>query len=404
MKILLINKFHYLKGGSETYYFELGKMLKEHGHEVAYFSMFNDKNINTGDKEYFVRNIDMNSKDIRKTFDVIYSFQNKKEMEKTLDDFKPDIVHINNFQRQLTASIIDAIKKRNIPIVFTAHDLQAICPASAMLNNGKICEKCLNGSKFNCFKNKCIKDSTLKSFLGSIEGTFYEKNGFYNKIDFIISPSDFVGNMLKKQGITSEIKTIYNFVDMKKFENYEISDENYAFYFGRLSVEKGIFNLIDAFIKQNYGKLYIAGSGPEKEKIEEFIVQNQLQDRIKLLGFLSQDEIKKYIASSSFVVVPSIWYENCPFSILETLAIGKPVVGSKIGGIPELIIDKENGFLYEYDDVLQLSSIINKLFNNKKMREKMGKRSKEFAINKYTIEKYYICLLEVYEKLLDGVK
>lgn len=404
MKILLVNKFHYLKGGSETYYFELGRMLKNHGHDVAYFSMSNDKNIKTGDKEYFVRNINMDSKDVRRTFDVIYSSHNKKEMERALDDFKPDIVHINNFQRQLTASIIDAVKERNIPIVFTAHDLQAICPASAMLNNGEICEKCLNNSKFNCFKNKCIKDSMLKSFLGSVEGTYYEKKGFYNKIDFIISPSNFVGNMLKKQGITTEIKTIYNFVDMKKFEDYKIEDDNYAFYFGRLSVEKGIFNLIDAFAMQEHGKLYIAGSGPEKEKIEEFIEQNNLHDRVRLLGFLSQDEVKKYIASSSFVVVPSIWYENCPFSILETLAIGKPVIGSKIGGIPELIEDNKNGFLYEYDDVLGLSRRISELFNNKKLRDKMSKKSKELAITKYDIEKYYEHLINVYEKLLGGVK
>ena len=123
-----------------------------------------------------------------------------------------------------------------------------------------------------------------------------------------------------------------------------------------------------------------------------------------MLGFLSQDEVKKYIASSSFVVVPSICYENCPFSVLETLAIGKPVIGSKIGGIPELIEDNKNGFLYEYDDILELSRRINELFNNKKLRDRMSKRSKELAITKYDIEKYYEHLINVYENLLGGVK
>ena len=122
MRILLVNKFHWMKGGSETYYFGLGKMLKEHGHEVAYFSMKNEKNITTGDKEYFVEESDMNSKNITKAFDVIYNKKNKKKMEEALDDFKPDIVHLNNFQRQLSASIIDPCVERNIPIVFTAHD------------------------------------------------------------------------------------------------------------------------------------------------------------------------------------------------------------------------------------------------------------------------------------------
>ena len=158
MKILLVNKFHYLKGGSEKYYFDLAKLLQEHGNEVAFFSMQDEKNIKTGCKEYFVENSDMNSKNIFKALDVIYSRKNKKAMEKALDDFKPDIVHLNNFQRQLSASIIKPIKKRNIPIVFTAHDLQAICPAIVMLDSQRqICEKCLNGKYVNCAKNKCTK-------------------------------------------------------------------------------------------------------------------------------------------------------------------------------------------------------------------------------------------------------
>ena len=192
MKILLVNKFHWPKGGSETYYFELGKLLKEHGHEVGYFSMYDEKNIKTGDKEYFVKPFDGNSKNVFKAFDAIYSKENKRVMEKALDDFEPDIVHINLFQRHLTYSIIEAIKERNIPIVFTAHDLQAVCPASAMLCKGSICSKCLKHSKFNCFKNKCVKGSALKSMLSSIEGTNYKLKKVYDMIDVIVSPSDFV--------------------------------------------------------------------------------------------------------------------------------------------------------------------------------------------------------------------
>ena len=158
MRILLINKCHYLKGGSEKYYFELGELLKEHGNEVAYFSMEDDKNIKTGDKEYFVKKSDMNSKNITKAFSVIYSRANYKKMKEALKDFKPDIVHINNFQRQLSASIIKAIKEENIPIVFTAHDVQAICPAITMIDNdNSICERCMHGKYINCIKKKCNK-------------------------------------------------------------------------------------------------------------------------------------------------------------------------------------------------------------------------------------------------------
>ena len=149
MKILMVNKFHYLKGGSEKYYFELAELLREKGHEIAFFSMQNEKNIKTDCKEYFVENIDLNSNNKLKALDVIYSKKNKQKMIEALEEFKPDIVHINNFQRQLSASIIDAIKEKNIPIVFTAHDVQAVCPSITMLDNNKeICEECKR--KRNC--------------------------------------------------------------------------------------------------------------------------------------------------------------------------------------------------------------------------------------------------------------
>ena len=206
MKVLLVNKFHWLKGGSETYYFELGKLLEEHGHEVAYFSMENEKNIKTGNKEYFVKATDMNSKDITKALKVIYSNENKKVMEKALDDFKPDLVHINNFQRQLTASVIDAAKKRNIPVVFTAHDVQAICPAILMMDPQRnICEACMGGKYTNCIKKKCIKNSMLKSILGAVEGSFYRNTKVYpKKIDYVLPPSEFYMKKLIKDGIPKD--------------------------------------------------------------------------------------------------------------------------------------------------------------------------------------------------------
>lgn len=400
MRIMLVNKFHWPKGGSETYYFELGKMLKKYGHEVAYFSMYNDKNIKTGDKEYFVKEFDGNSKNISKALKAIYSKENKKVMLNALDDFKPDIVHINLFQRHLTYSIIEAIKEKDIPIVFTAHDLQAVCPASAMLCNGKICQKCLKSSKYNCMKNKCVKNSFLKSLLSSIEGTVYKSKKVYNKIDLILPPSDFVGNMIKSDNVETRIETLHNFVDINNFNPDNNKDNNYAFFFGRLSVEKGIINLLKAFSKQEEGNLFIAGDGPEKENIIKFIDDNKLSDRVKMLGFLNQQQVKEYIANSSFVVVPSIWYENCPYSILETLATGKPVIGSMIGGIPELIEDGKNGFLYKYDDLEKLSKLINKLFSDKKLRKKMGEESRKLAITKYSIDAYYEKLNHYYIELV----
>lgn len=402
MKILMVNKFHYLKGGSEKYYFELAELLREHGHEVAFFSMKDEKNIKTDCKEYFVEPIDLNTGSKLKALDVIYSKENKKKMEEALDEFKPDIVHLNNFQRQLSASIIDPIKSRNIPIVFTAHDVQAICPAITMMDNDKnICEECMKGKYLNCIKKKCNKGSTLKSIVGALEGYYYRtKNIYTKKIDFIITPSEFYREKMIEDGIPeNKIKALHNFVELKDYD-LEVSDEEYALYFGRLSKEKGILNLINAFTKLKEGKLYIAGEGPEKETIEKIIKENNLEDRIKLLGFLNADQMKDTIRKCKFVIVPSIWYENCPYSVMETLAIGKPVIGANIGGIPELVKNEQSGLTYKYDNIDDLANKMETLFNNEDLVTKYGVNAKKQANELYGKDIYYKNIMSIYEKLV----
>lgn len=404
MKILMVNKFHYLKGGSEKYYFDLANLLKENGHEVAFFSMKDEKNIKTDCKEYFVEPIDLNTGSKLKAFDVIYSKDNKKKMEEALEDFKPDIVHLNNFQRQLSASIIEPIKKRNIPIVFTAHDVQAICPAITMMDNDKnICERCIGGKYSNCIKKKCNKGSTLKSAIGAIEGKYYRNKKIYTeKIDKIISPSEFYKSKFIEDGVQAEkVVAMHNFVDIEQYD-VELQDDGYALYIGRLSKEKGILNLINAFAKLDSGKLYIAGEGPEKDNIEKFIKENNLEQRVELLGFLSKEEVIDWTRKCRFTVVPSIWYENCPYSVMETLAIGKPVVGANIAGIPELVKDNRSGFIYKYDDINDLADKMRILFEDRNLAEEFGKNAKMDAKELYAKDVYYKKIMDIYENLIEG--
>lgn len=404
MKILLVNKFHWNKGGSEKYYFELGQLLKENGHEVAYFSMNNEKNIKTGDKEYFVDEIDLNTGSKLKALDVIYSKSNYKKMIEAIDDFKPDIIHVNNFQRQLSASIIKAANDKKIPVVFTAHDVQAICPAITMMDNNKnICELCMKGKYMNCIKKSCNKGSKLKSIIGALEGYYYRNKKIYNKkIDYIITPSEFYRKKFIEDGTDSKhIEAIHNFIIA---DDYNVKTEigDYALYLGRLSKEKGINNLIEAFSKCEKGKLYIAGDGPEKAYIEKFIKKYKLEERVLMLGFLNKEQVTEYVRKSRFVVVPSIWFENCPYSLLETLAVGKPVIGANIGGIPELVVNNENGFIYKYDDINDLADKMKKLFEDEKIVKDFSKKSKELS-KQYDKDEYYLKIIKIYENIIKGV-
>ena len=404
MKVLIVNKFHYLKGGSEKYYFDLAKLLMDKGHEVAFFSMQNEKNIKTKCKEYFVKESDMNSKNNFKAIDVIYSKANKKKMEKALDDFRPDIVHLNNFQRQLSASIIKPIKKRKIPIVFTAHDLQAICPSMGMLDKEKeLCEKCIGGKYINCIKKKCIKNSELKSILGAIEAKYYRNKHIYSeKINLIIAPSEYVKSKFIEDGLKeSKVVVLHNFIETEKYK-LEVENDGYAFYYGRLSREKGIYNLLEAFKSIKEKKLYIAGEGPEKENIEKYLIKNNLKDRVKLTGYLDTNKINEYVRKSSFVVIPSICRENCPYSVLERFAIGKPVIGSKLGGIPELVINEKNG--YTYRNKQELENKMRLLFNNPELAKRLGNNAKKDAIEKFSKEVYYEELMEIYKGVIENGK
>lgn len=400
MRILLVNKFHYLRGGSEKYYFELAQLLKSKGHTVGFFSMKHKENITTGDAEYFVEEIDLNTGSKLKALDVIYSQENKRLMAKALEEFKPDIVHINNFQRQLSASIIDAIKEKNIPIVMTAHDLNPICPASIMLYNGEVCDDCITKGYAQCIKKKCVKGSTLKSTLGVMEKKYYDIHKVFRKIDCIISPSEFNKNQLVNGKLKyNEIVALHNFVNESERNDYVLGD--YAFYLGRLSKEKGILNLIEAIGDIPNAKLLIAGDGPERERIEAYISEHKLDGRITLLGYQNQDSIHKYITNSRFVVIPSICNENCPYSVLEAMEIGKPIVASRIGGIPELIADGENGYLYKADDINELKEKLTLLLDDDEKVNRFAQKSRELYESYYSPDSYYNELIKIYNKVMS---
>ena len=266
----------------------------------------------------------------------------------------------------------------------------------------------------NCFKKKCVKNSTLKSLLGAYEGNYYRRKKVYTKkIKNIITPSIFYKNKLIEDGIQEDkIKAIHNFINLEEYD-LKVEDEGYALYSGRLAKEKGILNLVEAFSnliinnknndKLNNIKLYIAGNGPEKENIEETIKENNLEDKIILLGYLNQKDLKEYTRKCGFLVIPSIWYENGPYSVIETQSIGKAIIGADIGGIPEMVINNENGLTYKYNDVKELEEKMKNLFNDLELREKFGKNAKKFAIKEYSPENYYEKIKKIYRNVEDAL-
>ena len=387
MKILMINKFLYPNGGSETYMIELGKYFESLGYKVQYFGMFDERNILKNVADSYANKIEFHSsiknpfKLFNTFFETIYSKNARRKLKKVLIDFKPDIVHMNNINFQLTPSIIYELKKYKIPIVQTVHDVQIACPCHRFYIEHKeeICTKCKEGAYYNCILNKCVHNSMLKSFLASLESYYYHSRNTYNLVDSYICPSKFIAEQITNAGIKQEkITVLHNFSKKEKKLVIRDCSNKYALYFGRLSKEKGLETILSIAKKLSNIKFVIAGNGPLEDKVIEISSE---YDNIEFVGFKTGIELQKLIINAAFSLYPSEWYENCPLSVIESIALGTPVIGSDLGGTKELIANGKTGLIFEGCNNEQFSKAIQELWNNEELLVNMREQCLQSNFN-----------------------
>ena len=373
MKILMINKFLYPNGGSETYIFKLGAYLQSMGHEVQYFGMEHEGRCVGNRVNAYTSDMDFHggSKLSKLTYPLktIYSSEARKKLRLVLEDFQPEVCHLNNFNYQLTPSILLEIakwKKAGHPcrVIFTAHDYQLVCPnhMCSNPNTGENCEKCLGGHFGNCTKGKCIHGSLAKSAVGTLEAMLWNGCGVYKNIDVMICCSEFLKTKMDCNPLfAGKTLALHNFVD--KVERKETEKQDYVLYFGRFSREKGIDTLLKVCKALPDIPFVFAGTGPLEGEIAG--VPN-----IKNVGFQRGQALENLIRQARFSVYPSQWYENCPFSVMESQLYGTPVLGADIGGIPELIEVGKTGELFESGNAAQLKEKIQTLWGNRELTDR----------------------------------
>ena len=376
MKILMINKFLHPNGGSETYIFKLGEYLNAHGHEVQFFGMEHPDRCVGNRVDSYTSNMDFHggSKLSKLLYPVkiVYSAEARKKLRPVLEDFQPDVVHLNNFSYQLTPSVILETVKwrketgRECRIVFTAHDYNLICP-NHMLHNpntGENCEKCIGGHFAQCTKGRCIHGSRAKSAIGTVEGFYWNRRNVYRYIDTIICCSRFMQSKMNTNPLFAErTVALHNFID--EIEWQEPQKKDYVLYFGRFSQEKGIGTLLEVCRSLPEVRFVFAGTGPLEKEIEGI-------SNIENKGFQSGEALHKLIREARFSVCPSECYENCPFSVMESQMYGTPVLGANIGGIPELIRDGVTGELFRSGSAEDLREKILALWNDKERTDAYG--------------------------------
>lgn len=429
MKILIVNKFLYPNGGSETYIFGLGRQLEAMGHEVQYFGMEHPDRCVGNAVGAYTTNMDFHAGEqsllnkLSMPFRIIYSREARRKIRQVLDDFKPDVVHLNNINFQITPSIIYEIRKwdrekagnsadkeksESCRIIFTAHDYQWICPNHMLYIpphdgvKGEICDRCKGGHFIECTRHNCIHGSKARSLIGTIEGYYYKWRKTYALVDKIICPSRFLYDRFAEDTILKDkLVMLHNFIEYSDSDassdiDTEVGqeantlaqidntgDRSYVLYFGRFAEEKGIRTLMAAVRQLTDIPFIIAGSGSLEEEVKELAGE---RNNVEYVGFKTGEELKRLISEAEFSVYPSEWYENCPFSVMESISLGTPVLGADIGGIPELILPNDHdsddteslgehysgyGMMFSFGDVSDLTDKISKLWTDRDHLKKL---------------------------------
>lgn len=401
--LLSINNYHYRRGGAEVVFLEQNRLFDGIGWQVIPFCMQHEKNLPTEWSRFFVNEIEFgqNYSFLQKTQNaakITYSFEAKKKLSLLLNQVKPDIAHAHNIYHHISPSFFSLLKAREIPTVLTLHDLKIACPAYKMLTHDGICERCKGGAIWNVIKHRCIKNSVTLSSVIFFESLIQRLLGCYSQqVDRLVVPSKFYKDKLVEWGWPAEkIVHIPNFIDITAHKpNYNIGK---AFiYFGRLGEEKGLYTLVKAAAKAKV-PLWIVGTGSEEAALHKLAKKTGAD--VQFFGYQTGSTLHELIRDSRALVLPSEWYENAPMSILESYALGRPVLGANIGGIPELIRPRITGDLFESANIDSLSNAMQsftKLPDNE--IASMGRAGRNWVEQEFTAQRYQERLLNLYKIL-----
>lgn len=409
MRVLQANKFFYGRGGAETAVFQVTQLLQQYGHTVIPFAMQDARNLPSDYSDYFVSNVELRQQASalaplqRRRWTtagrILYSREAERKMEALIRATKPEIAHLHNIYHQLSPSILRPLLRHRIATVLTLHDYKLICPNYTLFSGDAVCERCKGHKYYQAVFQGCVKNSRLKSALCALEAYAHKPWRIYARgVDVYIAPSRFMRQKMMEFGLDGgRIVHVPNFLNLEDHEPCT-SLESYFVYTGRIEAAKGVATLLEAVTSSRVApqfELRIAGDGEQRATLEGLCRANGM-NHIRFLGPLSSTQVSSLLRRAMFSVLPSRWFENAPLAIHEAYAFGKPVVATRIGGIPELVEEGRTGLLFEPGDTEDLRRKIDYLLTHPAQLAEMGRNARELAEQAYGPDRHYQQLMDVY--------
>ena len=417
MRILLGHKYFFRGGGTSTYLFALMDYLRDHEHVAIPFSVLYDRNEPSEYSEYFMSpplgSGASHLKDMRVSplgalkllARATYSTEGRRKVRRLIRDTQPDIAYLHNLYNYMSPSPIDECKAQGLPTVLRVPDYYLLCAELHLLSRGQVCRDCVGRSPFGALRRRCLKGSLAATAARCFSMWVHRLLRIYEKVDLFITPSAFMRGILIEAGYCEDrVIHLPSFYTGAMPQAAPRPEQDFILYFGRISPEKGIDTLLRAFaLADPPVRLVLAGSDVDglRRELERLCGDLGISDRVQFVGFKVRHELDELIRDCLFTVVPSRWYDNCPMSVLESFAYGKPVIGSRIGGIPEQVTD-DCGMLFEPDDAEGLARCMTLMLADDALRARMGEACRDRLARVYSADRHCGRLLHVFRELLAG--
>lgn len=412
MRILYCNKYNFAFSGTEVYLFELMDLMRSHGHEAALFSMADPRGEPTKYDQHFVPAIDFVKGarpgllgSARQGAHALYSRQARQKLRQMVEAFRPDVAHVRNIYHHLSPSILWELKAQGVPVVYHLNDFKLLCPSYNMVAQGRACERCNGGKFWHVVTEGCYAGPPGATFVLAAEAYLHKWLRSYEAcVARFLVPSCFVKQKLAENGWdTSKVSVLPHFQKLPSQTAPDPSPDAPVLYFGRLSPEKGLTDLLRAMQHLPAVCLRIAGEGPQRAELEELARDLDLRN-VEFVGRVVGPQLDRLISSARFTVLPSRAYETLGKTILESYAWGRAVVASDLGSRRELVHEGETGVLFRAGDVGQLAGAISFLIERPKLAAQMGAAGRTLVTNQHSAENHYAAMTNLYEQLAPTSK